>query len=367
MLKRAAEFWNVQKLGLFLSMVLAPSALFGSKISLASGPCEKNLMSTTYQRFMVLLSRIKKDGEKAGTVEERIQSYLQNDTRGNVFRVEGMLRLFAQNKDYQDDFKGGYEKSEAFEDALGKYADSLKFQKRAIKSNWDDLSGVIANRVSADHQALNSFLEERWDQGQEDKWKEKYEKRFKDFKGQAERNFVFTELLNFIDDFRKIEWDFNVLQKGGIHEYRRKLRWVLLMTQASGGLFKLKIDPAEDERYSKYIKGSGVRESDFSKIEVLFPEKNPCYISRGVYEMLTLAVFQIGTAKDSGELVENLKEAYLAVNKHDEKAAAKARKLAETQPDFIEPKPLAEKWKKVIEDEKILEQFFEQVKACIKE
>ena len=329
-----------------------------------SGSCEENLKSNSYQRFLTLLGKVKKDGEGAKNLEQLIEAYRKNDTRGNIFRLEGLLRMFAQHADFSADFEKGYRKIRNFEDSLGHYIDSLKFQQRAIQLNLPELAGVISKRVHADHEVLTNFLESEWPTGQEIKWKEKYEDRFNQITGDAERKFLVSELTRFINEVQKKKYDLNKLQEG-VHEYRRKLRWILLMAQASGGFFKLAESPALDKQYAKYLDGSGIREASFSKIPELASEKNPCLISRALFEMVTLAVFRIGEAKDSGELVENIAMAYEAFGDTKVEAHRKALKIGQAQKEYVDPSPMAIKWKGILDSEKILEKLSEEISICL--
>jgi hypothetical protein len=322
--------------------------------------------SSSFKRFSKILDVIEADNTGFPSTQARVENMLAKDTRGSVFRLQALLRTFEEHAQHGADFEKARRKSKDFEDFLGHYRDRRKFLERITALGLPaPVLKHVGTQVEEDRGTLFEFLEKRWSIEQGAKWKEKYRPDFNKITGIEEQNFLVTEVSRFLsEEVLKVKWDFHKLQDG-IHEFRRRLRWALLMIQASGGFFELVEEAPLQERFAKYLVGSGVSEASFSKIPVLFRDARRCQISRPVFEMATLVVFKVGDAKDWGEFRDFIKEAYVGAKYSEAEAVRESQRIAESQPGFTEPFPLATHWKEILDSEKILQRLIENLKRCL--
>ncbi len=324
----------------------------------------KRMKSSSYQRFRQVLDVIEKDAAPFPGIAARVENFIKQDTRRSAFRIQALLKIFREHEDVGGDFKKAFKKIKAFEDHLGRLTDSRSLYRRVSDLNLPaPILSAAGDELNTHEDALFHFLEDEWPLGTEADWKKKYRKRFDQVNGSKERKFLIRSLISYTENVIETPYDFTKLQEG-VHEYRRDIRWILLMLQASGGFFQLRDDPVRARKYEEYLKDSGVPESSFAQIPNLYAESNPCLISKPLFQMVTLAVFKIGDAKDWGEVQENLERLYLAADYSTDVAHRESNRIARAQEGWIEPLPEASKWKTIVDREKILPQLVEELENC---
>jgi hypothetical protein len=254
--------------------------------------------------------------------------------RGPLFQIEGLSRLYQSR--YEKTMGPLREQSKALEDRVGKLIDLNEHIEFAKKVGAPD--AVVAYMSGKRDQYRAGLIEyltaEGWAGG--GKKLEGWEKavRKTDWDGpKKDREYVVGELFDLTQEIRKKPFNLRELQTG-LHEFRRRTRWLLIYSQALGAL--VDFDGRPLEKFGAVLQDP-VAETPYGKLPIGPKEKFPILLPREVYLELTKAVEELGYAKDTGEAqYEWLPEALLhsGAVKTDAEAAKLAEKLVKKHPRY---------------------------------
>jgi hypothetical protein len=327
----------------------------------ADARCE--ILLTQIARFEKPLTEIYKAFNPRLTVDQLIDRMMAEDTRGKVFKVEALLRMYRHVhgeplETMKDDVK-------ALEDALGAYGERVEFLEFGQKIHAPKrVIAELRERAEEARETLRQFLkDEGWVKRGRASRANLTEIRAQlndevDWHGaKKDRRKVIKELISEIEQVEAFDWDPADLEEG-THKERIRLRWLLLDIQSLDGLIVLE-DP-KDGVFARpeyaYLLTHPIAESKFSKIEPNPRERNPVLLSRHLFLAISKIVQELGADKAYGENAEAVAEAYRDAGLVESKREGlkRADALSQKAGVWIDWEAAARKTKKELERTKLL-------------
>jgi len=246
------------------------------------------------------------------------QILYKKDGRTPLFQLQGLARIdskISRHKNLAEDWLVQFKQ---IEDAMGKYDYWLSMVENNFKWKFPiEISSYFNNQAFYCLGVLEHLLiKYGWitkvinEYTYSEKPLAKFEKSAKKaewYKFDKEKN----KLLEFYrDEITKInqlidsnEIDLNELE-GGIHEFRRKLRWIGIYTSALRGKVVI-AKPSVGDALSKYVTKENI-EFKFNKIPVNPDEKDIIKFLPGGFYALSELIKKIGEIKDAGLFTEQM-------------------------------------------------------------
>lgn len=265
--------------------------------------------SLGFLRFKKQLTKLNKNFNDAKLSDHPSLYFYQSDSRQVLFYLESLCRLYRNIHDINlfesllNDFK-------QLEDQLGKvdYYDNYfnelknsdlpellltrlhrkylleleKLEELLIQNNW------LKNKPD---NILNSLADIEWLKANEET--------------KLLAKTISSELKEIVKDYEKGRVDFNYLEEG-VHEFRRKIRWISIYAQALDGIIQLKDDELEDS-LSQYLTKEVVN-SPFNTMPTIQNNSEIIYFSKSAFYALSWMIATIGKMKDEGLKFECIDE-----------------------------------------------------------
>ena len=244
--------------------------------------------------------------------ETLADSLIDTKARQQLFRLEGLLRLY---KRARPDLEKYRLKVKELEDGLGAYsfaADSVTFAKDKFKEQ-NRTQAPNAARQAEQNNVLQSLTHEKDSaRGVFAKLVEKSTlasdlrtlrplvvSRFAGWSASKEISYVSGELQRMLKIVKNGRFDFNNLELG-IHEYRRRLRWFPVEVDSLDGLILVRDDPpgACPIPALEALAGSATAKHRYSNPALRFPAAHPCTISRCLLWQVVKTTNDLGHVKD---------------------------------------------------------------------
>jgi hypothetical protein len=267
-----------------------------------------------HQRFIVQLQKFFSCLETAAVSDNPAAGLYQSSARQWLFYLQALCRVYKKIQD-DDVFEELGEAIKLLEDQLGaidywdgwikEYSvnatfppllmDALKYHKELELKQLGELldKGKWIAKDFAQIRGMMDSLE-----------KIDWHKANKDRKKIAE--FLAKEIKKIEDMYHNGEIDFQELETG-VHELRRKLRWISIYAQALDGLLQLKDVPKPAALYQKYMTDAIVK-SPFNRMPTAPLGIEPIYLTTPNFYALSWIISQIGSIKDEGLKEEALLE-----------------------------------------------------------
>ena len=275
-------------------------------------------MKKGQQRFIYFLNRLQALLTKAAKQKNPSLWLYRNNARTPLFMLEGLAKMYAcmHNKKKFTKLK---EHFKLLEDGLGAidYYDALAKDLATNKNIPAAVIGYLQAECREKIQSLNEILvEEKWIGSSEsriDKMQQKLAsanwmeeaaeiKGIQEFYGEAIYSIVeFTQQTNY--HFDNIE--------AGVHELRRKLRWLSIYPQALKGCVQLAKQKTTVKHLAKYCTKE-IISSPFNKMPDAADNKYLLLFDQTYYYSLSWMIAALGKIKDSGLHVIAVKEALQA-------------------------------------------------------
>ena len=238
--------------------------------------------------------------------------FYQAGARNELFKLEALARIFrgAINK---EKFEPLYRQLKGAEDELGKYDynESLYIDISAKKGTSAVIIKHFQLTLELNRKELHEFLIS-------DGWLPSSGSQYALLKKEiAEFTFPSMEVLrastgNFIcEQIEKIIKKYNngsfALDdiEGGLHELRRRLRWISLYAQVTNGLIQLKPAKNISEEIAHLIPES-IKNSPFNKLPSKMKGVEPLYIEDINFFFLSKIIEELGVLKDRALKAEAL-------------------------------------------------------------
>ena len=335
---------------------LAPGALAGD-----------DEVSARLTRQIDAMAALLQPGGKQLPPAALADSLIEAKARTQLFRLEGLLRLYLKARPDLDKYRL---EVKALEDSLGAYSfasDSLNFAKDTFKAQ-NQSSGPDAARQAAQDKVLES-LKNGKDAAHAEftkavakstlaadlpKLRSLVVSKFSGWTASKDLDYVKGELLGMLKDVKDGTFDFNKLEDG-IHEYRRRLRWVPIDIDALDGLILVRDDSAGKCPVStlETLSATPIAKHRMSNPALRFPSARGCTISRCLLWQVVKTVNDLGEIKDEAQGMTAIGAAI------DNDIYVATKKVATPQ-EFARAKALRDELTK----SRALESLISQISAC---
>jgi hypothetical protein len=269
----------------------------------------------------------------------------RNGARGLLFQLECLARLHRATID-DDDFLRPYMTFKTLEDLLGAVDFSDALVKRLSEANADSelRAYFVGRRAEACFQA-NRFLEasEWW--AEKDQCPDALEDALEtieetDWPGERKEKKAFAEYFadcakTMQEKLEAREFDFSQLESG-LHEVRRKVRWLSILPAALDGLFVRPDEAPTSDPLSKYFTPA-VLASPFNHFPPKKDVASPIVLDSPAFLALSWLIAELGAHKDRGQTADALLAAAQELEDGPKTANARVRKiLGEAPPSHKE-------------------------------
>lgn len=276
-----------------------------------------------YQRFYSKITSFQKILDKANQTENPALALYQSSARQVLFHLEALARIYKkiynkkQFKAFQNSFK-------QLEDQLGKvdFYDTYWKEFFSTKDFPSTVLNVIKQNYFNELRQLEEILTiENWLQSDQ-KLKGILESldAVEWLPLEEETKAIAMVMAGQIEklemQYQTGKLNFNDIESG-VHEFRRKIRWVSIGAQALDGLIQLKKD-----EYDVFLKGYLTKAVLANKYNQL-PEMNkgipPIFLSQSAFYALSWLISESGFLKDKGLKLICLEEAIRKTGEVEEK------------------------------------------------
>lgn len=242
----------------------------------------------------------------------------KNGARNILFRIEGLLRICRKIYDKKT-FNVKYKLVKSLEDGLGaidhfdalakEYAESGQ-PKSVISYFSKNSSNQVINFkkiISETNLCSTGFFEDFSKVMSETKWYEAVKEKEKI------RKFLIRQIEKIEEDFKSGELNFNDIELG-IHEVRRRIRWISIYASSLNGLVQLRKTVVKDTLLQEYLTKETVT-SPYNKFPKQIKGIKSIYITDENFYALSWLINELGILKDEG------------LKLHEVESAAKASAL----------------------------------------
>lgn len=327
------------------------------------------------QVYDVGLNQLLKHFNNAKTLSdaEKIEYFLSSDARVIFFRLQSLSRIYDKEYDvFFSDYKDFFKK---FEDLFGKVdlyssltAVATRLKEKTLITHFNELKQEASKNLllALEQEGFTSNPEKKIAELKKsiasfDDWK----KPLKDKKIHIKRLISESErLIKDIKDRKFSEDDIEL----GLHELRRRVRWLVIHVQTLNGLTQYQTQaklPSKTESWFEEMLSRSPKLLYTSFLKMRDPDiADPIIIPQKLHAMLSTIVSNIGTEKDKAETQIFILEAL----KHQNLSAAKIKELETalltiTGKSEIDHKALSISYQEKIESSELLENFIENLKA----
>ena len=306
------------------------------------------MTSSAMQRFVAPLNQLNEILQQGRNQRDKGAAFYKNHGRDVLYKLEALSRVYKNISDKKF-FEKWNKHFKSLEDALGlmDYNDAMNNEfsgYKELKKSAEKKFGVGFQEASL---AVSIMLkEEGWISGERtDEFVSGLnEVHFKD--GDVDRvafaNVVTDEMDKLVMKYGNGEIDPYDLE-GGLHEFRRRLRWVSIYAQVSNGLFQLRPIGKIPADLHKYCTREVVS-SPFNKLPKPSKGTDPVVIQAHYFYALSWLIQYLGDMKDVGLRYA----AFLELDASEGKNAALTKKFIATC--VADPKDVATLAESAIDD-----------------
>ena len=261
----------------------------------------------TYDSLQGLISLSKEAAKK----EDPTLHFFKQNARNNFFDLEAAFRIFRKthSKEVAEPLHEIYKSAE---DSLGKY-DFISSSSSKIASDTKLSEAIREKIIHQEKKArieLKQFLyKEKWLPDATENVSKQAEQ-MKDILATDSEDFRY-EYIKFLSkniskidaEYRKGELDPHLLEEG-IHEIRRKIRWISIYAKISGGIIQTQKNEKVNSEYKKYLTEE-IISSPFIKLPLCPEGVEPITIRFENFAALSWMIQALGELKDEGLNYEN--------------------------------------------------------------
>jgi hypothetical protein len=297
------------------------------------------MSNISIQRFTIQIEKLQEILSRSKNQRSKGLYFYKNKGRDILFQLEGLCRVYRQTTDKKF-FDRWYKDFKSLEDALGSmdhnetmfkefslYPAFKKSAQDVFNTRFDEtcafLSEQLVKQGWVNGTKLTAFKQEL----QEVKWKDDEH----DTIGFA--NVLCEEMDKLVSKYRHGELDPWRLEEG-MHEFRRRLRWPSIYSQAANGLIQLRPVSFIPDDFKNYCT-PGVVNSPFNVL--VKPPKGIkiLYIQANYFYALSWLIGELSKWKDIGLRHEAFKEMTKASGTRDKALTKKFLDSCAFHPDEI--------------------------------
>ena len=249
--------------------------------------------------------------QAAAKKEDPTLHFFQQNARNNFFDLEAAFRIFRKTHS-KDVAESLYEIYKSAEDSLGKY-DFINASSSKILSDVklpEALKEKIIHQEKKARIELKQFLhKEKWLPDATENVSKQAEQMTdilatdsEDFRNDYIK-FLSKTISKIDEEYRKGELDPHLLEEG-IHEIRRKIRWISIYAKISGGFIQTQKKEKINSEYKKYLTEE-IISSPFIKLPPCPEGVEPITIRFENFVALSWMIQELGKLKDEGLIYEN--------------------------------------------------------------
>jgi hypothetical protein len=266
-------------------------------------------MTAAAERFTIQIDALIAILSKTKNQKEKGKYFYRNKARDVLFRLEALCRLYREIHDKKL-FDAWYKKFKALEDVLGvmDYHESLYLEFAGYKELKTQASKIYLGKFEEEAQYLTEIIREQgWQDGtalsefreviNHAEWKPEEEDAL------AYGLVMCNELDKVVTRYREGELNPFKLEEG-VHEFRRRIRWVSIYASASNGLVQLRKNEMLRSDLKKYCTPEVVA-SPFNIMPRQRGLRYSIVVQAPAFYALSWLITELGTLKDDGFRYEN--------------------------------------------------------------
>jgi hypothetical protein len=255
---------------------------------------------------IILLQSLENIAKKTKNDKEPHLAFYKFGSRNVLFKLEALYRIYRSFED-EDLFNDLLSKSKEVEDQLGQY-DFHLWIYNDISLNKNIPKEVIEHfkkSVSIAENSLKIFLEKTgWLLSTSKNYQIDIPK-LKELKWPSIENFtlklnkiLIKQVSKIIHDFDDNDYNLDEIEEG-IHELRRKIRWISIYASSVEGIVQLKPSKNSTASFQKYLQPEVVN-NPYNKLPAKPKELKPIYIKSIYFYALSWIIEELGKLKDEG-------------------------------------------------------------------
>ncbi|MBP6432777.1 MAG: hypothetical protein KA319_13515 [Ferruginibacter sp.] len=288
-------------------------------------------MNTGLKRFEYFLQQVEALLNKAAKQRNASAWLFKNNARTPFFMLEGLAKVYTElhNKKKFTKLK---EHFKLIEDGLGAvdYYQSLVEYCTTNKNVPIACKQYFAKMVLQKNTDLNLLLVEKGWINADGKRLNKIKTKLQDAdwliaKKEVEEIAAFygESIYNINEFVTETKYHFDNVEED-VHELRRKLRWLSIYPHAFCGAIQFSTTKATAPHLKKYMT-SEILKSPFNTFPLVDDNKNTVQLNKGYFLALSWVIAKLGSLKDEGLIITELKEAIQQTSScTDDEAYAKA-------------------------------------------
>lgn len=287
--------------------------------------------------FIAPAEQLKSLFDEMAPKKEKALALYRSSARGVLFQLEGLCRLY-RNVHEKKFFDTWYKEFKALEDTLGaldffesqhvffsKSKNLKPWSEKVFKKHFDEelsfLTDVLVTHGWTDSSRINQFLIELdalvW------------------IDAATERRLVAKAIAEELDktEHKYHEGELNPYEiEHGLHELRRRVRWVSIYAQALGGMVQLHNQQSIAPRLKSYCTKEVVK-SPFNQLPKPPKGTDPIVVDASSFYALSWLIQRLGELKDKGllgEAYQNLLQAGAKETSDDKRKLAAVHSTSAT-------------------------------------
>jgi hypothetical protein len=267
-------------------------------------------MTAAAERFTIQIDALSAILSKTKNQREKGKYFYRNKARDVLFRLEALCRLYREIHDKKL-FDAWYKKFKALEDVLGvmDYHESLYLEFTNYRELKKQAEKIYLGKFEEESQYLTEILrEEGWLAGTAlNEFREIVN--HAEWKPEAEDALAYglvmcSELDKVVNRYSEGELSPFKLEEG-VHEFRRRIRWVSIYASASNGLVQLRKNDTLQSSLKTYCTPQVIA-SPFNTMPKQKGLRYSIVIQAPAFYALSWMINELGTLKDDGFRYENL-------------------------------------------------------------
>jgi hypothetical protein len=266
-------------------------------------------MTPAIERFSIHVNALNGILAKTKFQKDKGKHFYKNKARDILFRLEALCRVYREIQDKKI-FDAWYKRFKMMEDVLGvlDYHESLNNEFSTYKELKKTSEKIYLEKFEEEAQYLSEILkEEGWQDGRllgefssflaAAEWKSEEED------AAAFGLVMSNEIDKVVSKYREGELNPYKLEEG-VHEFRRRIRWVSIYAAASNGLVQLRSNPALEKQFSSYCTAE-VMSSPFNVMPKQKGLRHSLVIQSANFYALSWLISELGSIKDDAFRYEN--------------------------------------------------------------